>query len=68
MVCKADRPVTQEEAKKYKLVLEDFKPLTIVQKKLLRLPVTENYLPVFVNPPTIDPNYYCFLNKQIKTQ
>lgn len=65
MICKADQPITQKEAKKYKLSLKDFVPLTVQQKKLLRLPPKDNYLPVFINPPEIDPINYCFLNKEV---
>jgi len=61
----ASRGVTQEERQKYQLELEDFKPLKVHEKKQLKLPVNEVFVPVFVNPQKADLDYYCFLNRKI---
>ncbi len=63
----ASRGITQEEQERDQLEFEDFKPLKTMEKKQLGLPSDEVYVPVFVNPKEVDSNYYCFLNKRIKT-
>lgn len=66
MIYEADRSVAQKEREKFNLSMKDFVPLTYKEKELLGLPKNENYVPVFVNPPEVDPKYYCFLNKETK--
>jgi len=63
---KADRPVAHNEQLKYKLDFSDFHPISEEDKKVLELKNKEEYVPVFVNPPEVDPEFYCFLNKKIK--
>ncbi len=61
---KADIPVTQKQRREYAFTFEDFKPLTKPEKNVLGL--NGNYVPVFINPSEVDPEYYCFLNREIK--
>ena len=63
---KADKPVTQIEQSKYKLNFSDFRSLNEREKKVLNLKKNEDYVPVFVNPLNVDPEFYCFLNKKHK--
>lgn len=63
----ASRGVTQHEQLKHQLEFEDFKSLKAIEKKQLGLTEGEIYVPVFVNAKEVDPNYYCFLNRKIKT-
>jgi hypothetical protein len=63
----ADRPVTQEEKNEHGLVFQDFKELSTQDKKALKLKETETYVPVFTSSPLEDHQYYCFLNRKIKS-
>jgi len=60
-----ERSVSQKEKSKLNINFKEFFPLSTKEKKLLNLPSGSGYYPVFVNPPEIDPKYYCFLNKKI---
>ncbi|MDO8497412.1 MAG: succinylglutamate desuccinylase/aspartoacylase family protein [bacterium] len=65
LLCRADRGVTQDEKDKHNLFLKEFVPLTQEEKKKLKLHLEKEYYPVFINPRSIDPKYYCFLNEKM---
>lgn len=65
ILCRADRGITQDEKDKLHLFLKEFVPLTQEEKKKLQLPLKKDYYPLFINPRSVDPTYYCFLNEKM---
>lgn len=59
----ADRPISHDDRERYKLILKDFYPLTLAEKKYLRLSTDNVYVPVFTDR-EYHQEYYCFLNKK----
>ena len=63
---KVDRLLTQVEQKQFQLYFQEYKKLDPIDKKLLSLPPTDEYMSTFVGGRTSQKEYYCYINKKIR--
>ncbi|CAN5152665.1 hypothetical protein BH09PAT2_BH09PAT2_00990 [soil metagenome] len=63
---KIAKSITYEEQNKYNFQFRNFNKLDLVDKRLLSLEPTGEYIATFVNSPDIDADYYCYLNKKLR--